>query len=1073
MRCLPALLATIAALPAIHAQPSAASTSDFFETKIRPVLANNCYSCHASSSQSQGGLRVDSQEAMLRGGGRGAAVVPGDPDKSWLIRAVRQIDPALKMPMGGKLSDAEVEDLVSWVKSGAVWPGGAAAAPVVVAVKENKAGDKYVISAERKNFWSLIPLTDPQPPAVKDAKWTKTAIDKFVLARLEKDGMKPVRAASRHDLIRRATLDLTGLPPTPEEIAAFEKDTAPDAFPKVVDRLLASPHYGERWGRIWLDVARYGEDDYRSLNPNPRGYHPYPNAYIYRDWVIQAINDDMPYDQFVKAQIAGDLLDEKTRYKTLPATGFLGLGPWYYDNGAVEVTRADERHDRVDVVTRGFLGLTVACARCHDHKYDPIPQTDYYSLAGVFLNTAYHRYPLAPKSVVDQQTKIEEEVEKKQKALQELQTNLATQLAESLAFQTANYLQGAYEVAGQKREAETVVESRKLDYEILERWIAYMAKTTDKYHYKESWQALMKKAVPATAGGGGGRSGGGGGGGGGRGGRGGAGGGGNQEVKKLAEEFQANVVKVMLARRDLNEENEVIAAKALEGTKKKKRANEPNEFITNDDFCPNCGLRLKNMPEEENNLWTEVFQRELRDSDDPAAMMAAGGRGGKPGVLLFRGWGLESRTGGQAQAQMAAIKADIDEWRKKLDPGYPFLHGVEDAKQPVNLPLALRGNPNNLGPEVPRHFLSMLSKDEPQPFKDGSGRLELAEDIVKQPVAMRVIVNRIWKGHFGTGIVDSPSNFGMTGERPTNPALLEYLASEFAKNGMSMKKLHRQIMLSSVYQLSTEMDQANFAKDSGNRLYWRADHKRMDAEQVRDSVLMVAGNLDNSLGGPSEDLSPGYTRRTVYGKVSRYKLDEYLQLFDFPTPNISAEKRFVTTVPLQRLFLMNSDFIQVESEELAKRVALEPDNRSRIHKVYMLAYGREPNEEEVKLGLDYLHSEPLREYEENKNKPPEGGGRGGRGGGRGGMGTAPAASTETPAAEGGAGADGANNAGDAAGGAAPMGMGMMGGMGGFGGAGGGRGGRGRGAAADVKYEPTAWGRYAKVLFSSSEFLFIN
>jgi len=1069
MRCLPGLLAIFAALPTIHAQSSLASTADFFEAKIRPVLANNCYSCHASSSQSQGGLRVDSQAAMLRGGGRGAAVVPGDPDKSWLIRAVRQTDPALKMPMGGKLSDADVEDLVSWVRSGAVWPGAAASA-AVAPVKEDKAGDKYVISAERKNFWSLIPLADPQPPAVKDARWTKTSIDKFVLARLEKDGMKPVRAASRHDLIRRATLDLTGLPPTPEEIAAFEKDTSPDAFAKVVDRLLTSPHYGERWGRIWLDVARYGEDDYRSLNPNPRGYHPYPNAYIYRDWVIQAINDDMPYDQFVKAQIAGDLLDDKTRYKTLPATGFLGLGPWYYDNGAVEVTRADERHDRVDVVTRGFLGLTVACARCHDHKYDPIPQTDYYSLAGVFLNTAYHRYPLAPKSVVDQQTKIEDEVEKKQKALQELQTNLATQLAESLAFQTANYLQGAYEVAGQKKEAETVVESRKLDYEVLERWIAYMAKTTDKYHYKEAWQALMKKAVPATAGGGGGRGGGGGGG------RGGAGGGGNQEVKKLAEEFQASVVKVMLARRDLNEENEVIAAKALEGTKKKKRANEPNEFITNDDFCPNCGLRLKNMPEEENNFWTEIFQRELRDSDDPAAMMAAGGRGGKPGVLLFRGWGLESRTGAQAQAQMASIKADIDEWRKKLEPGYPFLHGVEDAKQPVNLPLALRGNPNNLGPEVPRHFLSMLSKDEPQPFKEGSGRLELAEDIVKQPVAMRVIVNRIWKGHFGTGIVDSPSNFGMTGERPTNPALLEYLASEFAKNGMSMKKLHRQIMLSSVYQLSTEIDQANFAKDSGNRLYWRADRKRMDAEQVRDAVLMVAGNLDNSLGGPSEDLTPGYTRRTVYGKVSRYKLDEYLQLFDFPTPNISAEKRFVTTVPLQRLFLMNSDFIQVESEELAKRVALEPDNRSRIHKVYMLAYGREPSEEEVKLGLEYLHAEPLREYEENKNKPPEGGGRGGRGGGRGGMGAAPAVSTDTPAPEGGA--DGANNAGNnagdaAAGGAAPMGMGMMGGMGGFGGAAGGRGGRGRGAAPDVKYEPTAWGRYAKVLFSSSEFLFIN
>src|SRR5579863_10337780 len=279
--------------------------------------------------------------------------------------------------------------------------------------------------------------------------------------------MKPVRPANKHDLLRRATLDLTGLPPTPEEIAAFDKDTSAEAFAKVVDRLLASPHYGERWGREWLDVARFGEDDYRSLNPFPRGYFPYANAYIYRDWVIQAFNDDVPYDQFVKAQLAGDLLDEKVRYKTLPGTGFLGLGPWYYDNGAVEVTRADERHDRVDVVTRGFLGLTAACARCHDHKYDPIPTTDYYSLAGVFLNTAYHEYPLVPKSVLDQYTKLQEQVDEKQKMLQEMQTNLSSRLSESLVFKTGNYLEGVYEVAGQKKEAETVVESRKLDYELL------------------------------------------------------------------------------------------------------------------------------------------------------------------------------------------------------------------------------------------------------------------------------------------------------------------------------------------------------------------------------------------------------------------------------------------------------------------------------------------------------------------------------------------------------------------------------------------------------------------------------
>ena len=249
-----------------------------------------------------------------------------------------------------------------------------------------------------RSFWSLLPLKDPQPPAVKDARWPKTPIDRFVLAHLEKQGIKPVQPANKHDLLRRATLDLTGLPPTPEEIAAFEKDTSPDAFAKVVDRLLASPHYGERWGRDLagrraLRRGRLPQPESRIRAATIRT----PTRIVYRDWVIQAFNDDLPYDQFVKAQLAGDLLDEKTRYKTLPATGFLGLGPWYYDNGAVEVTRADERHDRVDVVTRGFLGLTVACARCHDHKYDPIPQTDYYSLAGVFLNTMYHEYPLASR----------------------------------------------------------------------------------------------------------------------------------------------------------------------------------------------------------------------------------------------------------------------------------------------------------------------------------------------------------------------------------------------------------------------------------------------------------------------------------------------------------------------------------------------------------------------------------------------------------------------------------------------------------------------------------------------------
>ncbi|HEY4361224.1 MAG TPA: PSD1 and planctomycete cytochrome C domain-containing protein [Bryobacteraceae bacterium] len=1073
----------------LSAQTPDAASSDFFENKIRPLLSSNCYSCHAESGL--GGLHVDSLEGLVKGGDHGSALVPGDPEKSLLITAVRQTRPDIQMPLGGKLKDSEVADLTAWVKAGATWPKDA---PVTSAT----AKAKYVITPERKQFWSMLPLSTPPAPAVKDPKWAKTNVDKYVLANLEKQGMKPMPAANKHDLIRRATLDLTGLPPTPEETAAFEKDNSPDAFAKVVDRLLASPHYGERWGRVWLDVARYGEDDYRSLNPNPKGYRPYPNAYAYRDWVIQAMNDDMPYDQFVMAQLAGDLMDPKVRYKMLPGTGFLGLGPWYYDNGSNEVTRADERHDRVDAVTRGFLGLTVACARCHDHKYDPIPQTDYYALAGIFYNTVYEEYPTAPKKIVDEFSKMEEDLDMKQKVLQEEQNNQGTELSRVLVLQISNYLQGVYDVTGKtKKDAAQVVESRKLDYELLERWVKYMGKPTDKYKNKVEWQAMIKK------------------------------GGTPDEAKKLAEKFQEEAVTVMLAKNDLDAQNKVIADKDMEGTKPKKRTDKPSNFVSNRDFNPGSWLRLMGLPEEQSNFYTEIFQRELKDDEDPNAMAAAGGRQGNPGVLLFRGWGLQTRIGPEAQARLKTMQDDVDAARKKLDPHYPFIHGVKDSETPTNIQLALRGNPENLGEEVPRHFLSVFSDGDPKPMTQGSGRLELAQDILKQPLAMRVIVNRIWKGHFDTGIVDTPSNFGQMGERPSNPELLEYLASTFVKDGMSIKKLHREIMLSSVYQLSTQNDEASYAKDSGNRSYWRFNRRRLDAEELRDSVLTVAGNLDDAVGGPSEDLTPAYTRRTVYGKVSRYKLDTYLQTFDFPSPNISAEKRFTTTVPLQRLFLMNSDFMQIEAEEFAKRVASEPDNRARIRKAYQLAYNREPSEAEVKLGLDYLHTEPLKEYEENKNKPPAAGagqgGRRGRGGGAGGgSGAAPApatapaepagsgvitgsAATEAPAektpkaktmaakeasngeapvakpeAAGGALPD-VPVAPDAAGGgaananAAPaddnagMGMGMMDGVPGMGG----RRGNRPGAPVEVKYDPTAWGRYTKILLSSTEFLFIN
>src|SRR6476646_9665423 len=433
---------------------SAAQGAEVFEAKIRPILAANCYDCH--TDQRMGGLRVDSREALLKGGRTGPAIVPGDPEKSLPIQAVRQTG-ILKLQKGGVLRPDDVTALADWVRAGAKWgdavPTATAAATPTPAATTTPAAPAYVIKPEQRAFWSFQPLRKPVAPAVSHQDWPKTDIDRFVLARLEADGLTPVRAADKRTLIRRATLALTGLPPTAEAIEAFAKDQAADAFAKVVDRPLASPQYGETWGRLWLDVARYGEDDYRSLDPKGRGLNPYPNAYLYRDWVIKAFNDDMPYDQFVRAQLAGDLIgDPSSRARTLPALGFLGLGPWYYDNGAVEITRAYERHDRVDVVSRGFLGLTVGCARCHDHKYDPIPTRDYYSLAGVFLNAPYREYPLAPKSVVDEYKEQDKKIEKKEKLLAEFLSTESTQLGQTLALQASRYMVAARKVTGEPKE---------------------------------------------------------------------------------------------------------------------------------------------------------------------------------------------------------------------------------------------------------------------------------------------------------------------------------------------------------------------------------------------------------------------------------------------------------------------------------------------------------------------------------------------------------------------------------------------------------------------------------------------
>jgi mono/diheme cytochrome c family protein len=908
--------------------PGAAPPSgpELFETKIRPLLASNCFACHTQSAM--GGLRVDSREALLKGGDTGPALVPGEPDKSTLLKVLQHADGFPRMPRGrARLAAEDIEAVAAWIRSGAVWPGATETAAAAPAPREK------AITPEQRAFWSFQPLASHTPPVVANTAWPKTDIDRFILARLEQEGLKPVAPADQLTLLRRATLDLTGMPPTPEDVDAFLKDDSPQAFDKVVDRLLASPAYGETWGRMWLDVSRFGEDDYRSLDPEGRGYNPYPNAHLYRDWVIRAFNADLPYDRFVTAQLAADLMPDAERVRQLPALGFLGLGPWYYDNGAVEITRADERHDRVDAVSRGMLGLTVGCARCHDHKYDPIPTKDYYALGGVFLNTEYYEYPLAPKAVVEERKQKEEELDRKKEMLRDYTNTEAEQLAGTLAFQAAKYMKAAWQVTGEpKKEKSEIVEKQKLDYELFDRWLAFLQRKPTFYPYLKDWQAMIARGGTA------------------------------KEAETLATGFQELIVGVLLEQREIKKENDIIRARALPSSKPKKPANKPNEFKTNDDFCPGCGLELRSATKERTALYRDVFVLDL-ETDNMVL-----GQPPKPGLLRFRGWGLDERLGDDRRALIEGLRKDVEAMEKALPPKYAYVHGVRDVETLEDLKVHLRGSPMRLGDTVPRGFLTVLSPGDRVTFTKGSGRLELAEAIASSPLATRVIVNRVWKGHFGTGIVNTPSNFGVNGERPTHPELLDYLAQYFVAHGRSIKALHREIMRSAVYQLSADHDAAAFGKDGGNRLYWRQTRRRLSAEQIRDSVLFVSGALDPRQGGPSVALTPLGSRRTIYGRVSRYQLDEFLQLFDFPSPSQTAEQRFSTNVPLQRLFFMNSDFIQQHAEKIAEGVADEPDDAARIDKVYRTLFGRAPTADEVKAGREFLQAEAFKQYEDRKTE---------------------------------------------------------------------------------------------------------
>jgi hypothetical protein len=715
------------------AEPTAAQL-EFFENEVRPVLSKHCYKCHSVNAEKvKGGLLLDSREATRRGGDTGPAVVPGHPEQSLLIQAVRYTDPDLQMPPKQQLSEAEIAALERWVQMGAPDPRGATAAQ-----KEWKDAGL--------DWWAWQPLTKPAVPVVNDKSWAQTPLDHFILAKLDDKGLKPNPIADKRTLIRRATFDLIGLPPTPEEVEAFIADPAPDAFAKVVDRLLATPHYGERWGRHWLDVARYSDTKgmVRRQREDPRS----PYAWTYRDYVIRSFNEDKPYPQFVIEQLAADKLPATRNNPTnLTALGFLTVGERFMG------MRHDVINDQIDVVTKGFLGLTVSCARCHDHKFDPIPTKDYYSLHGIFASTT--------------EPAVETPIQRPPK--------------------TSEYA----------------------DY--------YQQRTT---------------------------------------------------LEKQRDEIEA---RFQVARRERDREK----------------------------------LRL--------------IQREIqRNTSDIARLEMT-----HPGALV------------RAMA-------------------------VEDAARPKNSPVFIRGEAENRGEIVPRQFLQLLAGTNRPAFTNGSGRLELAQAIVSphNPLTPRVMVNRIWQHHFGAGFVTTPDDFGTMSEPPSHRELLDYLAVRFREDGWSMKKMHRLIMLSSVYQQTTT-DHARYAQvDPFNRLLWRANIQRIEFESLRDSLLAIGGSLDVTLHGRPVDFerNPTSTRRTIYGIVDRSDLLDAFVNFDFANPDMVNGRRYETSVPQQALFLMNSPIVIAQARKLVASDAFKScrTDTERVEQLYQRIYQRLPTELEQQLARDFV-----------------------------------------------------------------------------------------------------------------------
>ncbi|MEA2708600.1 MAG: hypothetical protein QOF78_1201 [Phycisphaerales bacterium] len=879
------------------AKPAAAALSadpagiEFFETKIRPVLVESCYSCHSAGAKNlKAKLYLDSRDGILKGGESDQpAIVPGDADESTLIRAIRHEDEGLTMPPKKKLPAEQIASFEAWVKMGAPMP----AAPAAVAGATPTTKPHEISIAEGKKHWSFQPPRDlPIPSDV-------SAVDYFVHGKLKENNLAPAPRADKRTLIRRATFDLIGLPPTIAEVEKFEADASPDAFEKLIDRLLASPQYGERWGRYWLDVARYADTKGYVFEEERR----YAFSYTYRDWVIRAFNEDLPYDQFLIQQIAADRLDLKEDKRPLAALGFLTLGRRFLNNVP------DIIDDRIDVVTRGAMALTVSCARCHDHKYDPIPTADYYSLYGVFASTREpDPLPLIGGQQPDKVKEYDAELKKRHDELEAYTNAKHEEMHQKLRTREmiVRYLLEAQKGAGPQPLPEFEInDGTSLVPFVTKQWDDFLkAAAANNDPVFAAWRKFL--AIPTS-------------------------------------EFTAKSPAVAMEIARTPSINPLVA-----------------RFVTG----PTPPKSMKDVAERYAAMFT-AFDATAAHPDPSVEAVREITRGEHAPVVIGREE-LKRVLSTADQATRRQLRQKIDNLTA-THPGSPSrAMAVEDLPTPVEPTIFKRGNAQNPGAQVPRAFLAVLSPDKPQPFKDGSGRLELAKAIAtkENPLTARVMVNRVWQFHFGYGLVRTPSDFGTRGEGPSHPELLDHLALRFAnEDAWSIKKLHKRIMLSATYQQSSGVTPSSeaIARDPENRLLWRMNPRRLDLEAMRDSLLAASGEIDLTMGGRPVDIlaQPFVPRRTVYAYIDRQNLPGMFRTFDLASPDATSGQRFATSVPQQALFIMNSPFVIEQSKKLAARpeVKEQPDAAKRVNTLFRVALGRTPSKAELELGVKFVTTE--------------------------------------------------------------------------------------------------------------------